>query len=98
MFGTFARMRVKKGMGSKLVETSRSVESRHADGGMSTNIFHSRHDPEEYWIAVVFRDELSYKMNAADPAQQQWFGDIRELLDSEMEWRDGEVVHSAHTH
>ena len=32
MFGTIARMRVKKGMGSTLNELSKRFESRHVDG------------------------------------------------------------------
>lgn len=98
MFGTIARMRVKKGMGSTLDELSKRFESRHVDGWMSTNIYRGKDDPQEYWISVVFRDESSYKKNADDPVQNQWFGELMKLLDSEPEWHDGEVVHTAHTH
>jgi hypothetical protein len=28
----------------------------------------------------------------------QMLGDLMKLLESEPEWHDGEVVHSAHTH
>jgi len=91
-------MRVRQGIGSKLDELSKAFESRHVDGWLSTDIYRSESDLREYWIAVVFRDEASYRRNADDPTQDQWFNELRKLLESDPEWHDGEVVHSAHTH
>jgi len=45
MFGTVARMRVKKGMEGQLEALSRKFESRHVDGWMSTNIYRLRMSP-----------------------------------------------------
>lgn len=98
MFGTVARMKVNRGSESRLEELSRKFEARHVAGWMSTNIYRSKEDPQEYWISVVFRDESSYRKNADDPVQNQWFGELRQLLESDPEWHDGEVVHTAHTH
>ena len=98
MFGTVARMRVKMGMESKLEELSKKFESRDVPGWMWTTIYRSTEDPQQYWLAVVFRDEASYKKNADDPVQNEWFGEIMKLLESEPEWHDGNVVHTAHTH
>ena len=61
-------------------------------------IYRGKDDPHEYWISLVFPDESSYKKNADDPVQNQWFGELMKLLESEPEWYDGEVVHAAHTH
>ena len=33
-----------------------------------------------------------------DPVQSQWFGQLVKLIESEPEWHDGDVVHTAHTH
>jgi hypothetical protein len=71
MFGTIARMRVKKGMERQLEELSKKFEGRHVDGWMSTNIYRAKDDPGEYWKSVVFRDESSYRKNADDPIQGQ---------------------------
>jgi len=98
MFGTIARMRVKKGMERQLEELSRKFESRHVNGWMSTNIYRAKDQPGEYWISVVFRDESSYRKNADDPVQGQWFRELMSLLESEPEWHDGEIIHTAHTH
>lgn len=98
MFGTIARMRVKRGMERQLEALSKKFESRHVDGWMSTNIYRANDGPGEYWISVVFRDESSYRKNADDPVQGQWFRELVSLLESEPEWHDGEVVHTAHTH
>jgi quinol monooxygenase YgiN len=98
MFGTIARMRVKKGSETQIEELSRRFEARQVDGWMSTNIYRSKEAPGEYWISVVFRDEASYRNNAGDPVQDRWFRELSELLESQPEWHDGEVVHTAHTH
>ncbi len=98
MFGTVAQMRVKRGSEPRLEELSRRFEARHVDGWMSTNIYRSKDHPQEYWISVVFRDESSYRSNADDPIQDKWFRELMQLLESEPEWHDGDVVHTAHTH
>ena len=98
MFGTVASMRVKKGKEAQLNELSQKFEARHVPGWMSTNIYRSKDDPQEYWISVVFRDEASYRKNADDPVQDDWFKQMMLLLESEPRWHDGEVVHTAHTH
>jgi quinol monooxygenase YgiN len=98
MFGTVARMRVKRGMGPAVEVLSKKFESRHVDGWMSSNIYRSRTDPQEYWISVVFRDEASYRKNADDPVQDEWYRELRKLLDADPEWHDGDVIHTAHTH
>lgn len=98
MFGTVARMRAKPGKEAALDELSKKFESRHVDGWLSTNIYRSADDPQEFWLSVVFRDAASYRKNADDPVQDQWFRELMTLLEAEPEWHDGEVVHSAHTH
>ncbi len=98
MFGTIARFRLKKGVESQFDELSRQLEARRPAGWMSSNVYRSKDDPQEYWTSVVFRDEASYRKNADDPVQQKWFAEMSKLLESEPEWHDGEVVHSAHTH
>jgi len=98
MFGTIARMRVKSGMERQLEALSKKFEGRHVDGWMSTNIYRAKDDPGEYWISVVFRDESSYQKNADDPVQGQWFRELMSMLESEPEWHDGEIIHTAHTH
>jgi quinol monooxygenase YgiN len=98
MFGTVARMQVKRGSEARLEELSRRFEARHVDGWISTNIYRSKHVAQEYWISVVFRDEASYRKNADDPVQDRWFRELMQMLESEPEWHDGDVIHTAHTH
>ncbi len=66
--------------------------------GSAVNDLSKKSDPQEFWISVVFRDEASYRRNAVDPVQNQWFRDLTKMLESEPEWHDGKVAHSAHTH
>lgn len=74
------------------------VESRDVGRWMSTNIYRGKDQPGDYWISAVFRDESSYRKNADDPIQDQWFREQMSLLESDPEWHDGEIIHSAHTH
>ena len=72
--------------------------SRASTGYQSSSGTNRLDQPGEYWISIVFRDESSYRKNANDPIQGQWFRELMSLLESEPEWHDGEVVHTAHTH
>ena len=46
-------------------------------------------------MAVVFRDRESYESNAASPAQNEMYDQMRDLMESDPEWHDGEVIHRA---
>ena len=48
--------------------------------------------PDEFVLAVAFEDKASYTANADDPEQHAWFMKVRELLESDPEWEDGEYV------
>ena len=41
---------------------------------------------------AVFDDKASYLANGNDPAQDRWFRSLRELLEADPAWEDGEYV------
>ena len=41
---------------------------------------------------AVFEDRASYRANADDPEQDAWFRRVRELLESDPDWEDGDYV------
>ena len=41
---------------------------------------------------AVFRDKAFYLANADDPEQGKWYGKLRELLEADPVWEDGEYV------
>ena len=66
---------------AELEDRSKKVENRHVDGCLFTNIYRSADDPDEFWIAVVFRVDASYRKNPGDPVQDQWFRELMTLLE-----------------
>lgn len=47
---------------------------------------------DEYITAAAWRDRETYAMSAADERQQRWFARLREHLDGDPQWNDGEVI------
>ena len=41
---------------------------------------------------AVFQDKASYVGNADNPEQIAWYGRLRELLEADPEWEDGEYM------
>ena len=50
--------------------------------------------PGEYLGVAVFKDRKSYTANAEDPEQDNWYRQIRQLLQSDPEWNDGTYVYT----
>jgi heme-degrading monooxygenase HmoA len=94
MFGTIARMRVKAGHESEVERFEGQAEAVREAGLVATTVYRSSTDPREYWLAVVFRDEQSYRANASSPEQDQRFRELMGHLEAEPEWHDGQVVYS----
>jgi hypothetical protein len=51
-------------------------------------------DPNEYYLVAVFDSKESYFANANSPEQDARYRKMLDLLTSEPEWHDGEVVYS----
>jgi quinol monooxygenase YgiN len=41
---------------------------------------------------AIFEDRASYTANADNPEQHAWFTKMRDLLEADPEWEDGEYV------
>lgn len=92
MYGTMAHLRVRKGMGEQLVSLIKEYRSATIPGFISTHILHADADPDEYYLLAVFEDRDSYRRNADDPEQDSRYRRMRELLDADPEWHDGDIV------
>jgi heme-degrading monooxygenase HmoA len=95
MYGTVAQIKVKPGKETELMEYSRDVESQNIPGWISTYVYRMDNDPNEYYLTVVFESKEAYVANANSPEQDASYRRLRELLVSDPEWHDGEVVNSA---
>jgi hypothetical protein len=49
-------------------------------------------DPNEIYMAVVFKDKASYVANAEDPKQDERYRRMLQFLAGEPEWHDGEII------
>ena len=46
----------------------------------------------DVWVMAIFDSEELYRKNAADPAQDRWYRQLREMLEADPEWHDGEIT------
>ncbi|MGH2500612.1 MAG: putative quinol monooxygenase [Candidatus Limnocylindria bacterium] len=92
MYGTIARLRARAGSEGRLRQLMAEYEDLAVAGFAGTSVYRMDADPNEYYLAVAFEDRKSYAANAADPAQDARYRKLRELLEADPEWHDGEIV------
>jgi hypothetical protein len=61
-------------------------------GAVAGYLFRPKSSPQELIGVAVFDSEASYRKNADDPAQNKWYLELREMLESDPEWNDGDVL------
>ncbi len=94
MYGTIARLRIKPGMISRFKALAAEESEAHIPGYMATYLYRMDGNPDEYYMAVLFKDKQSYLANADSPEQDARYQEYRQLLAADPEWHDGEVVYS----
>ena len=94
MYGTVARMRVKPGHDAQMRALNEERQQNPADGFVGAYVLRSDADPQEHWIVAVFRDRDVYRRNAEDPATDAQYRRMREHLEADPEWHDGEIIFS----
>ena len=99
MFGTVALMKPKAGQEQAVVAALDKwwAERRPTiKGAIASTIHRNDGNPQELIMSVVFDSEESYRANASDPEQDQWYQQLRALLDADPRWMDGEVLACKH--
>ncbi len=97
MYGTVARLRIKPGAEAQLLEFDRQEQARNIPGHIGGYAYRMDSDPDVYYLAVVFDSKEAYVANANSPEQDARYHQLRDLLEIDPEWNDGEVV-SAYQH
>lgn len=92
MYGSVSRWRVKDGKGPELERLAAELMQDRPPGSVAVAVFRADADPNEYWVAGIFDSREAYTSNSATPEQNERFRRLRELMDSDPEWHDGEVV------
>ena len=95
MYGSIFRMKLKPGQEQRMVdlfdEWDRDRRPK-VKGAITGFILKPDNKPGELVGAGIFEDKEAYMANAADPEQHQWFLKLRELLEADPEWEDGEFI------
>jgi hypothetical protein len=95
MFGTIYRMKPKTGQELAVAEHLRRWDRERRpqiNGAVAGFLFKSRSQDGELLGVAVFDSEASYRENAADPAQDLWYRKLRDMLETDPEWNDGDVL------
>lgn len=93
MYGTIYQLRPKPGKETDVValmdEWDRERRPK-AKGSLGGYLF--KLDKGGMMGVAVFENKEAYVANANDPGQDAWYRRLRELLEADPEWNDGEIV------
>jgi limonene-1,2-epoxide hydrolase/quinol monooxygenase YgiN len=93
MYGSIFRMRPRAGYASKvaaLFQQWGDTRARQVPGVRAGYVLAPTAYPDQLVGVAVFKDRASYEANANAPEQHQWYLRLRELLEADPEWEDGE--------
>ncbi|MBI2305641.1 MAG: hypothetical protein HYU86_12955 [Chloroflexi bacterium] len=95
MYGTVARIRVKTGQESVLIAKLQQWNKERkpkVKGAIAGYLFRLDSDPQDMIMVAVFQDKDTYLANADDPEQDRWYREMRQHLEADPIWQDGEIV------
>jgi len=92
MYGTIARFKVKTDSEAELHTHIQEFGSTGTEGFVASALYKADAGGQEYWLAVVFKDQESYRANAESPEQDARYRVMRSYLEGDPEWHDGEVL------
>ena len=91
MYGTIARLRAKPGNADKVINFMKS-EVGHPVGYIGRVVYQLDNDPDEIWVAGWFESKNAYFTHSDKPETHQIYLRLLDLLVTEPEWHDGELV------
>ena len=92
MYGTIARILPLPGKADeirKFTSEWNTTIGPNVKGKIAAYTFTPDNDSVHLYILAIFEDEATYKTNADDPAQDEWYQKLRVLLQTDPEWMDG---------
>ena len=95
MFGSIFIMRPKAGQEQAVADHFRRWERERrpvANGSVAGYVLKPKAHPEQLFGVAVFASEASYRQNSDDPEQDRWYRQLRDLLEADPEWNDGDVL------
>jgi len=88
-------MKVKPGKEQELINIFKEWEKERKpkiQGTVYSLLLKPGNKPNELVGAAIFPDKTSYTANADDPEQDKWYRKMRELLEEDPAWEDGEFI------
>ncbi len=95
MYGTIFHMMALDGKEDELKAVFDAWESErkpNVQGVVAGYLMKTDNKPNEFIGIAVFESKELYLANGNDPAQGEWFGKVRALLQSDPVWEDGEYI------
>ncbi len=95
MYGTIFRMKVKDGQSQRVIQIFEEWNTRQkpvAKGAIGGLLMKPDGGSNELIGVAIFEDKQSYMANADNPGQQQWYAKLRDALEADPQWEDGEYV------
>ncbi len=90
MYGTVARMKAKPGTEEQFLALNEAGST--ISGLVFEHVFRLDSGDNEYLLVVGFESKEAYMANANSPEMHEMYLAYRELLETEPEWNDGEVI------
>lgn len=94
MYGTVARLQIRPGTEAQLMALSEEYAATTVPGYRGEYVYRLDNEPNTYMMAVLFDSRDAYLANAQSPEQHARYLKFRELLASDPEWHDGEIISS----
>ena len=95
MYGSFMRLKVKPGQEQTVVDVLKEWEAKlkpNIKGAIGGLLLKPNSGSGELLGAAIFRDKASYMANFDNSAQHEWYLKLRDLLEADPEWIDGEYL------
>lgn len=99
MYGTVAIIKPKAGQEqafAEMLDKWWNERRPNVKGAIASTIHRNDGNPGELIMSVVFESKEDYVANAENPEQDQWYQEMRALLDADPRWMDGEVLSCKH--
>ena len=95
MYGSIFRMKSNPGQEQAVLQLFQEWERDRrpkVKGAMGGYVCKPDNSPGELVGVAVFSDKDTYRANAEDPAQGQWYQKLRALLQADPSWEDSEIL------
>lgn len=95
MYGTIFHMQVKPGRVQEALELNQQWEREikpTVDGALGSLVLQPDGQQDRLVGVAIFQSKDAYKANLNNPEQDQWYQQLRDCLEADPQWEDGEFM------